>query len=1029
MDWKKIPVRKIAIIASIVLGVMIGLMAAISISAKVLLSPKVSQRLIEKNSSKFFDGQMSFSRASISLFRHFPRVSMDMDSLVLTYPTKADTIACFERYSASVTPLSMLRGVLKLNDIELLHPYMSMHISSDGSSNWDSMKVDMGGSETADQAKKRRAMHSFRLPRMDFRKMKLAGNPHIVYDDEQQDIHATLRLKDFVFDGKLNTTRFQHCAFTMSVDSLQVEGRMAGDTLNFDLDHFSVNGLRGKIDIDAKAITLMATEHHGRIMVPFDLGGKIDARNRLNGALALDLHGLSMNVATVGLRTDMHLELNRNLKMKGHVEIPPIDVQDVLDNYIYKVIEDSRVLSTDMRFSTGIDVNGYYNPRKGQLPAFSASVDIPECFIRHSEFDYVPRIAFKTTLSGEQGGQIDAAVAICHLKAPGIDLDASGTISDIRGEDPLADVSCLLDAKLDSLGMVFRQHFDILMAGALKLDAKGKFNLSQIDKYNFANADVTANADMEGIRLISYDDELDASIGKAQIRTALMDDRFRKDVTVKDRSLGARVSMNDVKFRYGKLMDVKGDDISVLLQNSSDKVELGDTLRYYPLNVLLSVAEASFKGSDGFSAEIKGSETNMHLEPSEAMQVIPVITIESGNESLNAKFGGLKSAMKDIRLSARAEMAELHKRRRLVTMLDSLNRLHPEMMPDSIWRFLRQNPHGPKLPHFISANQELQKKNQVDPAVMLRRNLSKWDLDGNVNMGSATFSSIKMNGFDAKLRLMDRCLQLTEVKALTSAGNINAEGFLSSAETDGRIHAGFNLDMRKLSASEILDIVPNIDDLGPVLKSFDGMFNCELAATSCFDENMNLLTPTIDGVLRLTGENLHFNENKTVTNIARLLWVKNAKHASIKKLKVEALLKNNSVEIFPFLLKLENWSAVLAGIQNMNGSFNYHVSLVKCPFGVKPGINLSGKSFNDKMKFKLGKARYHDENIPSHSAEINKVRDRLITDIHSVFETGSAKVMENHAGHNIVFNRPAVDERLEELSESERSVLSKIESN
>lgn len=1029
MDWKKIPVRKIAIIASIVLGVMIGLMAAISISAKVLLSPKVSQSLIEKNSSRFFDGQMSFSRASISLFRHFPRVSMDMDSLVLTYPTPRDTIAFFERYSASVTPISMLKGVLKLDDIELLHPYMSMHISSDGSSNWDSMKVDMGDSETAEQAKKRRTMHSFRLPRMDFRKMKLAGNPYIVYDDEQQDIHATLRLKDFVFDGELNTTRFQRCNFTMSVDSLQVEGRMAGDTLNFDLDHFSVNGHRGKIDIDSKAITLMATERHGRIMVPFDMGGKIDARNKLGGALSLDLHDLAMNIATVGLKTDMHLELDRRLKMKGHVEIPTIDVQDVLDNYIYKVMEDSRVFSTDMHFSAGIDVDGYYNPRKGDLPAFSASIDIPECFLRHSEFDYIPRLELKTTLSGEQGGQIDAAVAVCRLNAPGINLDASGIVSDIRGEDPLTDVSCLLDAKLDSLGMVLKQHFDILVGGTLKLDAKGKFNLSQIDKYNFANADLTARADMENIRIISYDDDLEISAGDAQLRAALMDDRFRKDVKVKDRSLGARISLNDAKFRYGKIMDIKGDGISVLLQNSSDKVELGDTLRYYPLNVLLSVADAVFKGADGFSAELKGSETSMCMEPSEAMQRIPVITIESGNETLNARFGGLRSSMKDIRLSARAEMAELHKRRRLVTMIDSLNRLHPEMRPDSIWHFLRQNPHEPKLPHFIKANRDLQKKYQVDPSVMLHRMFSRWDFNGDVTMGKTSFSSIRMNSFDAKLRLMNRCLQLTEVKALTSAGNISAEGFLSTAETDGLIHAGFNLDMRRLSAAEIIDIVPNIDDLGPVLKSFDGMFDCELAATSCFDKDMNLLTPTLDGVLRLSGRNLHFNENKTVTTIASLLWVKNASHATIKDLKVEAMLKNNSVEIFPFLLKLENWSAILAGIQNMNGSFNYHVSLVKCPFGVKPGINLSGRSFNDKMKFKLGKARYKDENIPSHSAQVNAVRDKLIASIHSVFEKGSEKVLKDHAGNGVAFDRPAVDERLEELSESERSVLSRIESD
>jgi len=73
---------------------------------------------------------------------------------------------------------------------------------------------------------------------------------------------------------------------------------------------------------------------------------------------------------------------------------------------------------------------------------------------------------------------------------------------------------------------------------------------------------------------------------------------------------------------------------------------------------------------------------------------------------------------------------------------------------------------------------------------------------------------------------------------------------------------------------------------------------------------------------------------------------------------VEMILNDEKLMIFPFLLSIDRYNVAVGGIQNLDMSFDYHITVLKSPVPFKLGLNISGMP--DDMKIRLGKAKYKD---------------------------------------------------------------------
>ena len=310
------------------------------------------------------------------------------------------------------------------------------------------------------------------------------------------------------------------------------------------------------------------------------------------------------------------------------------------------------------------------------------------------------------------------------------------------------------------------------------------------------------------------------------------------------------------------------------------------------------------------------------------------------------------------------------------------------------------------------------------------------NLNANISVDAShiTYSNLDISKATAELIIKERCMQITGTRAMTNMGEITFDGFYST-RTKKDLKSGFSLNLIDITAEKVIDLMPSVDTIMPLLKSFKGLLNCEIAGTARIDTSMNIVMPSINGIIRIGGENLSISDNELFKTLARKLMFRNKKEGRIDKMTVEGVIKDNVMEIFPFVMSVDRYSLAMSGKQNLDMSFRYHVSVLKSPLIVRLGVDLYGTDF-DHLKFKIGKPKYKSEKVPVFSTVIDQTKINLLTSIKGIFEKGVEVAIKENEDQDIIRKHKeninyvnAADVNLEELSETEQQQLKEEEAN
>lgn len=264
--------------------------------------------------------------------------------------------------------------------------------------------------------------------------------------------------------------------------------------------------------------------------------------------------------------------------------------------------------------------------------------------------------------------------------------------------------------------------------------------------------------------------------------------------------------------------------------------------------------------------------------------------------------------------------------------------------------------------------------------------------------------------------------------ARSEIGNIDFEGFYST-RTKKDLSTGFDLNISDVTAEKVIELIPAVDSLMPMLKSFKGQLDCQLAATADIDTTMNIIIPSVNGVIRIGGTNLTLSESEAFSQIAKKLKFKDRESGSIDRMSVEGMIRDNMLEVFPFILKIDRYTLAMSGIQNLDMSFKYHISVLDSPIPFRVGIDLYGDNFDD-FKFRIGKAKYKNTNIPVFSSVIDQTRLNLKESIEKIFTVGVEKAIRQNEIQSAIEEykkkidyTEAVDTQLDSLSADEKAQL------
>ncbi|MDO5443118.1 MAG: hypothetical protein Q4G10_05555, partial [Bacteroidia bacterium] len=263
-----------------------------------------------------------------------------------------------------------------------------------------------------------------------------------------------------------------------------------------------------------------------------------------------------------------------------------------------------------------------------------------------------------------------------------------------------------------------------------------------------------------------------------------------------------------------------------------------------------------------------------------------------------------------------------------------------------------------------------------------------------VDIDSVRYSKVALGGFSSRIRMRERCVQLTNTTASSEFGSVNVDGFYSTVAKDD-ITAGFNVKLSSITADRIITLFPAVDSLVPMLKSFKGNLNCEVAATSQLDQDMNILIPTISGAVKLNGSGLELSDTGDLRRIAKLLMFKDTKVGHIDDMSVNCIVSDNQLEVFPFILGVDRYTLGLSGLQGFDQNFKYHISVIKSPLPFKFGVNLKG-TFDD-WRYTIGRAKYKSTSIPLFEPQVDTLQINLAASIKDIFRKGVDAAVREYA--------------------------------
>lgn len=235
---------------------------------------------------------------------------------------------------------------------------------------------------------------------------------------------------------------------------------------------------------------------------------------------------------------------------------------------------------------------------------------------------------------------------------------------------------------------------------------------------------------------------------------------------------------------------------------------------------------------------------------------------------------------------------------------------------------------------------------------VIPRNL---DLEFDSHIKNARYGKIAIKNTRGKIILRDQAVYLPRFVLNTDIGSANMRMVYKAANTRSA-HLGLDLEVKKIDVKELIDAMPVIDELTPMLRSFEGVVDCNMTAVTELDSVMNVVLPETSASCYMSGKNLVLLDGETFTEISKMLMFKNKNRNLIDSVSVEMIFEDEKLMIFPFQISMDRYNAAVGGVQNLDMSFDYHITVLKSPVPFKLGLNISGNP--DKMKIRLGKAKY-----------------------------------------------------------------------
>lgn len=970
----------------------IGLiLVALGIVCITFLSSSRLTKIVNKEVPKFITCNFKIDKADLTIVKTFPYVGIDLHNVILLNPMfgcPSDTLLHVKHCTAAIN----IRELVKNNHIILKKLLLNdgfayLYIDKNGKQNFDILKT-----------KENKASSSFDYT-LDLQKIS-TQNIRAKYIDKKNQIAAELKGLDLLLkgqwenqsaNGKINISTNQLAFNTLDSNNIKINYdrlslKFKGEVQQMDL-------VNGDVNLNIKQLLLQLGEDSyldsADIHLNSDLDLSINDQRIHIKDLLLKLNQYQLNLngtvhrdtASGNIAMDLQYNTQKWPLKEFLAMIPSAIIGNTLDD-----------IDMDGRIGLAGKIYGHYNDH--QLPLITVNADLEKGAFSMKDFPLAfDKINALFNVQMDLNNKTDLTIKRLDCYTGNNHITATGSIKDlldkmlfnltVTGDLHLPDFKTFLPETIHHLNggaqVTLAAQFDYDQLSNARFDqmkAKGVFHFKNLDfLYNDSIKMISPSLFMDiefPVTQTPYQigEWAEAKINAEQLSGEMIGlgvfvatgahlDAFVNDIL--DSSLTLKLGTT---YQFSTL-DATLDTINAVLNQphgtftmlSSNQMQLDyegkSLIAHYGSELDAISGELSIKAKTNYDPN--GYNTLLQWNPSAILKLkngkitsselsLPLeltnVDVNFNMQKCNIQEGSGKFGNSDFTLSGKVLNIDkyflgqdlLSTNLELVSNYIDLNEIMKAF-------------NGLGAPDSVMAEEPEHKE---DNPFMVPYGI---DAKMHTLIKNAHYEDVNIRNIGGYLTVKDGILVLDEMGFTSDAARMQLTALYKSPRKNN-LFLGLDFHLLDIKIAELINMIPEVDTILPMLKSFAGNAEFHFAAETNLKSNYDLKYSTLRGAAAINGKDLVVLDEDTYHKIAKLLMFKKGTTNKIDSLSAEATIFKKEVDVYPFLVSIDKYQAILSGRHNLDMTYNYNISLVK---PIRLGLDIIG---TDKRKFKVGKAKY-----------------------------------------------------------------------
>ena len=202
------------------------------------------------------------------------------------------------------------------------------------------------------------------------------------------------------------------------------------------------------------------------------------------------------------------------------------------------------------------------------------------------------------------------------------------------------------------------------------------------------------------------------------------------------------------------------------------------------------------------------------------------------------------------------------------------------------------------------------------------------------------------------LFIKDGKLILDEVGFICHAAKLQLTAIYRTPRRN-HLYLGLDYHMVDVKIDELLAMIPNLNEMVPMLRSFKGEADFHLAAETYLNSQYQPKMSTLRGASSLTGKDLVVMDGETFSKISKLLMFKKKTENKIDSINAELTVYKNEIDVYPLCVQMDNYMVALGGRHKTDMTFDYDINVLS---PIYLGVHVGGNMNN--LKIKLAKCKF-----------------------------------------------------------------------